>query len=67
MQTILLGLTIFASHADHLTKPYNWHMPCERWQERAAEIIEDDNLDYGSKRFLIRYLRSKVEGECNLL
>jgi hypothetical protein len=64
MSSILLGLTIFASHADHLTKPYNWHMSCERWQTRSLEIQEDDSLDYNSKVFLIRYLRSKVQGEC---
>ncbi len=67
MPSILLGLTILASHADHLTKPYNWHMSCERWMTRSLEIQEDDKLDYDSKMFLIRYLRSKVEGECNLV
>ena len=60
----LLASTIFASHADHLTKPYNWHMSCERWQTRSLEIQQDKNLDYDSKRFLIRYLKSKVDGEC---
>jgi len=65
MPSILLGLIIFASHADHLTKPYNWHMSCERWQIRSLEIQQDDNLDYNSKVFLIRYLRSKVHGECD--
>ena len=64
MPGILLGLTILASHADHLTKPYNWHMSCERWQTRSLEIQQDDSLDYNSKVFLIRYLRSKVQGEC---
>ena len=64
MPSILLGLTILASHADHLIKPYNWHMSCERWVTRSLEIQEDDKLDYDSKVFLIRYLRSKVQGEC---
>ena len=64
MPSILLAFTILASHADHLTKPYNWHMSCERWYTRSLEIRQDDNLDFNSKKFLIRYLRSKVEEEC---
>ena len=39
-------------------------MSCERWQTRSLEIQQDKNLDYDSKRFLIRYLKSKVDGEC---
>ena len=39
-------------------------MSCERWQTRSLEIQQDKNLDNNSKRFLIRYLRSKVDGEC---
>lgn len=62
---LLVASIILASHADHLTKPYNWHMSCDRWQTRAFEIQEDENLDTGTKRFLIRYLRSKVHGDCD--
>ena len=60
----LLASIMFASHSDHLTKPFNWHMSCERLQTRSLEIQQDKNLDNNSKRFLIRYLRSKVDGEC---
>jgi hypothetical protein len=45
--------------------PYHWEMDCERWQKRAAEIREDNNLPMKDRMFLIRYLRNKVKGECD--
>jgi hypothetical protein len=50
---------LFATHT-----PYHWEMDCERWQTRAVEILNDDNLPMSERRFLIRYLRNKVVGEC---
>ena len=47
--------------------PYGWHMSCERFLQRRIEILMDDNLDYRSKRNLIGYLKTKVEGECDAI
>ena len=58
---ILLAMLVFASHGDG---PYDWHMSCERWQERAVEIMADEKININQRRFLVRYLRNKVEGEC---
>ena len=44
--------------------PYDWEMDCERWQTRAVEILNDENLPMSERRFLVRYLRNKVVGEC---
>ena len=50
--------------ATHGVGPYDWHMSCERWQQRAKEILADENIPEDQRWFLIRYLRNKVEGEC---
>ena len=50
--------------ATHGVGPYDWHMSCERWQQRAIEIMADKKIDINQRRFLVRYLRNKVEGEC---
>lgn len=55
---------ILASHNPNAVGPYDWHMPCGRWQERAIEIMKDENLPLHQRHFLINYLRNKVEGEC---
>ena len=55
---LLLSL-VLATH-----DPYHWEMSCERWQQRAEEILADENINEYHRRFLVRYLRSKVVGEC---
>ena len=62
MLALLLAFTL-AHHDD--ANPYGWHMSCERWLQRSTEIRADPNLDLRSKLNLIRYLKSKVPGECN--
>ena len=44
--------------------PYHWNMSCERWQTRAVEILADENIIMQQRKFLVRYLRNKVKGEC---
>ena len=63
MVSLLLALTL-VHHADG--SPYGWHMSCENFLEQRIEILMDDNLDRRSKYNLIGYLRTKVEGECNM-
>ena len=60
---LILAMTL-ASHRPTATGPYDWHVSCERWQARAVEIWEDENLPKKDRRFLINYLRGKVEGTC---
>ena len=60
----LLLTLVFASHNPYATGPYNWHMSCDRWQTRAVEIMEDEKLPESERKFLVNYLRNKVEGEC---
>ena len=60
---LLLSL-VLASHNPDATGPYDWHMSCDRWQSRAVEIWEDENIPEYDREFLVNYLRGKVEGEC---
>ena len=50
--------------ATHGVGPYDWHMSCDRWQQRAEEILADESLPIEKRWFLVRYLRNKVEGKC---
>ena len=60
----LILTLVLASHNPHATGPYDWHMSCDRWQTRAVEIMDDENLPESERWFLVNYLRNKVEGEC---
>ena len=62
MLALLLALTL-AHHDD--ANPYGWHMSCERFLQKRIEIHLDGNLDFKSKRNLIMYFKSKVEGKCD--
>jgi len=39
-------------------------MTCERFLQKRVEIQLDGNLDFRSKRNLILYFKSKVDGQC---
>ena len=58
---IFLAALILASHGNG---PYDWHMSCDRWQNRSIEIMADGKLSLKQREHLIRYLRGKVEGPC---
>ena len=60
---LLLAL-LFFSHRPSATGPYDWHMSCERWQQKAIEIMADENLPQADRKFLVNYLRGKVAGKC---
>ena len=45
---------------------YHWHMSCERWRQRAIEIQLDEKMTYRQRDYLIKYLKSKVDGKCSL-
>ena len=61
MIELFAALTFFA---EQQRDPYNWNMSCERWRMRAVEIMADEHIDLYNRRFLVRYLRNKVQGEC---
>lgn len=58
---ILLALLLMASQGNG---PYDWHMSCDRWQKKSIEIIADKEISLKQREYLIRYLRSKVDGPC---
>ena len=62
MLSTFLALTL-AHHNDG--NPYGWHMSCERFLQKRVEIHLDGNLDFRSKRNLILYFQTKVDGQCN--
>ena len=64
MIPVLLSLML-AHHADGTS--WGWHMSCERFMERSAEISMDTRLDYRSRMNLIAYLRTKVNEPCSEL
>lgn len=55
----LAPLPVFAHEAPD--SPYHWHITCERFQQRAVEIAEDENMSYEWRMKLIGYLMSKLE------
>ena len=61
MIPVFLSLML-AHHADGTS--WGWHMSCERFMERSAEIRMDKHLDYRTQMNLIAYLRTKVDEPC---
>lgn len=58
----LLGAVVIVNHT-----PTHWHMSCERWRERASQILMDQRLPEEARVKLVIYLRSKVKGKCDLI
>ena len=55
-----IASVVLATHS-----PYDWEMKCSDWVQRKYEIMLDDNLSFRAKRYLIGYLRTKVQGKCD--
>ena len=63
---LLLGTTASSTIAETTRDPYAWTMSCERWEERAREILKDESLGTEQQRYwLVSHLRTKVQGECS--
>ena len=60
---LVLALLIHNAPAN----PYHWHISCERFLMRSYEIRHDTNYSAKQANWLIRYLRSKVDGPCGNL
>ena len=59
-------LAIALSTLFHLApeNPYHWHITCDRFAERSAEIMLDENLSVLQRQSLIGYLRTKLDRGC---
>ena len=45
--------------------PSHWEMTCADWNRNRIEILSDGNLNSDAHEYLIDYLRTKVEGDCD--
>ena len=60
MHTLALLVLLLSEHdASH------WEMSCDEWNQARIEILSDENLNSDAHEYLIDYLRTKVEGECD--
>ena len=60
MHGLALLVLLFAEHdASH------WELSCDEWNQSRIEILSDENLNSDAHEYLIDYLRTKVEGECD--
>ena len=59
MHTLALLVLLLSEHdASH------WEMSCLDWNRNRIEILSDKNLNSDAHEYLIDYLRTKVEGDC---
>ena len=60
MAEVVLLATLLSEHnASH------WEMSCAEWNRNRIEILSDKNLNSDAHEYLIDYLRTKVEGNCD--
>ena len=60
----MIELTLLASLlAEH--NSFHWDMSCSDWNINRIEILSDKSLGSDAHEYLIDYLRTKVEGECD--
>ena len=60
MAEVALLATLLSEHnASH------WEMSCAEWNRNRIEILSDKNLNSDAHEYLIDYLRTKVEGNCD--
>ena len=60
----MIELTLLATL---LSEPnsFHWEMSCADWNRNRIEILSNGNLNSDAHEYLIDYLRTKVEGECD--
>ena len=60
----MIELTLLASLlVEHYAS--HWEMSCSDWNQKRIEILSDRNLNSDAHEYLIDYLRTKVDGECD--
>ena len=58
-EVALLAILLSEHNASH------WEMSCAEWNRNRIEILSDKNLNSDAHEYLIDYLRTKVEGNCD--
>jgi hypothetical protein len=43
---------------------FHWDMSCADWNRNRIEILSDETLGSDAQEYLLDYLRTKVEGDC---
>ena len=59
IEVALLATLLSEHNASH------WEMSCADWNRNRIEILSDKNLNSDAHEYLIDYLRTKVEGDCD--
>ena len=59
IEAVLLATLLSEHNASH------WEMSCSEWNRNRIEILSDKNLNSDAHEYLIDYLRTKVEGDCD--
>ena len=60
MIEVALLATLLSEH-----HPSHWEMTCADWNRNRIEILSDKSLNSDAHEYLIDYLRTKVDGECD--
>ena len=60
MIEVALLATLLSEH-----HPSHWEMTCADWNRNRIEILSDGNHNSDAHEYLIDYLRTKVEGDCD--
>ena len=60
MIEVALLATLLSEH-----HPSHWEMTCADWNRNRIEILSDGNLNSDAHEYLIDYLRTIVEGDCD--
>ena len=60
MIEVALLATLLSEH-----HPSHWEMSCADWNRNRIEILSDKSLNSDAHEYLIDYLRTKVDGECD--
>ena len=59
----MIELTLLASLlSEH--NSFHWDMSCADWNRNRIEILADESLGSDAQEYLLDYLRTKVEGDC---
>ena len=59
IEVALLATLLSEHNASH------WEMSCSEWNRNRIEILSDKNLNSDAHEYLIDYLLTKVEGDCD--
>ena len=60
----MIELTLLASLLSAEHDAFHWDMSCADWNRNRIEILSDESLGSDAQEYLLDYLRTKVEGDC---